>query len=197
MSRLIFVLGLMGSLASAAQAEGVGNLPETIAVKAGVPSSAATGGGSANLHMCKKCCGRLDLDVPRTRRNLARRGEDSGTSFCRPNVGIRRWVASCGRTGEQGARHDRQGHSLVETLSQRTPEIRSGRRRNIGLTDRHERGRLRGSLRQRRRAAFGAVCRDLHIREIKRSSKSRQAPPLCQLSGAVLAPPARRAFGNA
>ena len=189
MTRLIFVLALMGSLAAAAQAEGVENLPAAIAVKGSVPRSAATGGGSANLHMRKKCRGRLELDIPRTSRNLARRGEDSGTSFCRPNVGIRRWVASCGRTGEQGARHDRQGHCLVETLSQRTPEIRSGRGRNIGLADRHERGRLRGSLRQRRRAAFGAVCRDLHIREIKTSSRSSPISCRSSLERNVLAPP--------
>jgi hypothetical protein len=37
MSRLIFVLGLTGSLARAAQAEGVENLPAAIAIKGSVP----------------------------------------------------------------------------------------------------------------------------------------------------------------
>ena len=140
MTRPVFVLALMGSLAAAAQAEGVENLPATLAVKAGVPVAQLQAAGAQI------------------------------TSFCRPNVGIRRWLASSGRSGEQGSGHDRQGHCLVEALGQRPPEIRSGRRRHNGLTDRHEGRRFRGRLRQRRRTACGAVHRDLPIREIKTSS---------------------------
>ena len=53
MTRLIFVLGLMGSLASAAQAEGVENLPAAIGIKGSVPLAQLQAAG-AQIYICAK-----------------------------------------------------------------------------------------------------------------------------------------------
>jgi hypothetical protein len=53
MSRPILVLGLIGALASAAQAEGIGNLPAAIAVEGSVPVARLQGAG-AQIYVCTK-----------------------------------------------------------------------------------------------------------------------------------------------
>jgi hypothetical protein len=53
MTRLVFVLALIAPFAAAAQAEGVDNLPATIAVKAGVPLAHLQAAG-AQIYICAK-----------------------------------------------------------------------------------------------------------------------------------------------
>ena len=53
LTKLALVLALMGSLAGAAQAEGVDNLPAAITVKAGVPVAQLQAAG-AQIYICAK-----------------------------------------------------------------------------------------------------------------------------------------------
>ena len=84
MSRLILVLGLMGSLASAAQAEGVGNLPETIAVKAGAPVAQLQAAG-AQIYICaKNAAGALTWTFREPLATLLEEGKTVGRHFVGP-----------------------------------------------------------------------------------------------------------------
>jgi Protein of unknown function (DUF3455) len=53
MNRLLFVLALLGPFADAARAEGIKNLPASIAIKAGVPVAKLQAAG-AQIYMCAK-----------------------------------------------------------------------------------------------------------------------------------------------
>jgi Protein of unknown function (DUF3455) len=53
MNRLLFVLALLGPFADAARAEGIENLPASIAIKAGVPVAKLQAAG-AQIYMCAK-----------------------------------------------------------------------------------------------------------------------------------------------
>jgi hypothetical protein len=53
MNRSVFVLALMASLAASAQAEGIENLPATIAIKTGVPVAQLQAAG-AQIYICAK-----------------------------------------------------------------------------------------------------------------------------------------------
>ena len=53
MNRLLFVLALLGPFAGAARAEGIENLPASIAIKAGVPVAKLQAAG-AQIYMCAK-----------------------------------------------------------------------------------------------------------------------------------------------
>jgi hypothetical protein len=53
MNRLLFVLALLGPFAGAARAEGIDNLPTSIAIKAGVPVAKLQAAG-AQIYICAK-----------------------------------------------------------------------------------------------------------------------------------------------
>ena len=53
MNRLLFVLALLGPFAGAARAEGIENLPASIAIKAGVPVAKLQAAG-AQIYICAK-----------------------------------------------------------------------------------------------------------------------------------------------
>ena len=84
MTRLIFLLGLMGSLASAAKAEGVENLPATIAVKAGVPVAQLQAAG-AQVYICaKNTAGALNWTFREPIATLLEAGKTVGRHFLGP-----------------------------------------------------------------------------------------------------------------
>jgi hypothetical protein len=84
MSRLIFVLGLTGSLASAAQAEGVENLPAAIAVKGSVPLARLQAAG-AQIYICaKNTAGALNWAFREPLATLLEGGKTVGRHFVGP-----------------------------------------------------------------------------------------------------------------
>jgi hypothetical protein len=84
MSRLIFVLGLMGSLASAAQAEGVENLPAAIAIKGSVPLAQLQAAG-AQIYICaKNTAGALNWTFREPIATLLEDGKTVGRHFVGP-----------------------------------------------------------------------------------------------------------------
>jgi hypothetical protein len=84
MSRLIFVLGLMGSLASAAQAEGVENLPAAIAIKGSVPLARLQAAG-AQIYICaKNTAGALNWTFREPLATLLEGGKIVGRHFVGP-----------------------------------------------------------------------------------------------------------------
>jgi hypothetical protein len=84
MSRLIFVLGLMGSLASAAQAEGVENLPAAIAIKGSVPLAQLQAAG-AQIYICaKNTAGALNWTFREPLATLLEGGKTVGRHFVGP-----------------------------------------------------------------------------------------------------------------
>jgi hypothetical protein len=84
MTRLAFVLALMGSLATAAQAEGVQNLPATIAVKAGVPVAQLQAAG-AQIYVCtKNAAGALNWTFREPVATLLEEGKTVGRHFAGP-----------------------------------------------------------------------------------------------------------------
>jgi hypothetical protein len=83
MTRLVFVLALMGS-AAAAQAEGVENLPATIAVKAGVPIARLQAAG-AQIYVCaKNATGALNWRFREPVATLLEEGKTVGRHFVGP-----------------------------------------------------------------------------------------------------------------
>src|SRR5260370_15275637 len=84
MTRLLFTLALMGSLATAAQAEGVENLPGTIAVKAGVPVAQLKAAG-AQIYVCAKNAeGALNWTFREPVASLLEDGKTVGRHFVGP-----------------------------------------------------------------------------------------------------------------
>jgi hypothetical protein len=84
MTRLAFVLALMGSLAAAAQAEGVQNLPASIAVKAGVPVAKLQAAG-AQIYVCtKNAAGALNWTFREPVATLLDEGKTVGRHFAGP-----------------------------------------------------------------------------------------------------------------
>jgi hypothetical protein len=84
MTRLIFVLGLMGSLASAAQAEGVENLPAAIAIKGSVPLEQLQAAG-AQIYICaKNTAGALNWTFREPIATLLEEGKTVGRHFLGP-----------------------------------------------------------------------------------------------------------------
>ena len=84
MIRLAFVLALMGSFAAAAQAEGVENLPATIAVKAGVPVAQLQAAG-AQIYVCaKNAAGALNWTFREPLATLLEEGKTVGRHFVGP-----------------------------------------------------------------------------------------------------------------
>ena len=83
MTRLVFALALMGPLA-AAQAEGVENLPATIAVKAGVPVAQLQAAG-AQIYICaKNAAGALNWTFREPVASLMDKGKTVGRHFVGP-----------------------------------------------------------------------------------------------------------------
>jgi len=83
MRRLVFILALTGSLA-AAQAEGVENLPATIAVKAGVPVAQLQAAG-AQIYICaKNAAGALNWTFREPVATLLEEGKTVGRHFVGP-----------------------------------------------------------------------------------------------------------------
>jgi Protein of unknown function (DUF3455) len=84
MTRPVFVLALMGSLAAAAQAEGVENLPATLAVKAGVPVAQLQAAG-AQIYICaKNAAGALNWTFREPVASLLEEGKTVGRHFVGP-----------------------------------------------------------------------------------------------------------------
>jgi hypothetical protein len=84
MTRLFFVLPLVGSLASAAQAQGVENLPATIAVKAGIPVAQLQAAG-AQIYICAKdAAGALNWTFREPVAALLEEGKTVGRHFVGP-----------------------------------------------------------------------------------------------------------------
>jgi hypothetical protein len=84
MSRLILVLGLTGALASAAQAEGIGNLPAAIAVKGSDPVAQLQGAG-AQIYVCtKNAAGALNWTFREPVATLLEDGKTVGRHFLGP-----------------------------------------------------------------------------------------------------------------
>ena len=84
MSRLILVLGLTGALASAAQAEGIGNLPAAIAVKGSDPVAQLQGAG-AQIYVCtKNAAGALNWTFREPVASLLEEGKTVGRHFVGP-----------------------------------------------------------------------------------------------------------------
>jgi Protein of unknown function (DUF3455) len=84
MTRLVFVLALTGSLAAAAQAEGVENLPATIAVTAGV-SVARLQAAGAQIYVCAKdSAGALNWTFREPVAALLEEGKTVGRHFVGP-----------------------------------------------------------------------------------------------------------------
>jgi Protein of unknown function (DUF3455) len=83
MIRLLFTLALMGSLA-AAQAEGVQNLPATIAVEAAVPVAQLQAAG-AQIYICaKNATGALNWTFREPVASLLEEGKTVGRHFVGP-----------------------------------------------------------------------------------------------------------------
>jgi hypothetical protein len=84
MNNLLFFLALMGSLAAAAQAEGVENLPASIAVKAGVPVAQLQAAG-AQIYVCaKNAAGALNWSFREPVATLLEEGRTVGRHFVGP-----------------------------------------------------------------------------------------------------------------
>jgi hypothetical protein len=84
MTRLVFVLALMGSVAGAAQAEGVENLPATIAVKDGVRLAQLQAAG-AQIYICaKNTAGALNWRFREPVATLLGEGKTVGRHFVGP-----------------------------------------------------------------------------------------------------------------
>jgi hypothetical protein len=84
MSRLILVLGLMGSLVAAAQAEGLENLPAAIAVKGSVPLAQLQAAG-AQIYVCtKSAAGALNWTFREPVASLLEDGKTVGRHFVGP-----------------------------------------------------------------------------------------------------------------
>jgi hypothetical protein len=84
MTRLVFVLALMGSLPVAAQAESVGNLPAAIAVKAAVPVAQLQAAG-AQVYICaKNAAGALNWTFREPVASLLEGGKTVGRHFVGP-----------------------------------------------------------------------------------------------------------------
>ena len=83
MTRLVFVLALMGP-AAAAQAEGIENLPAAIAVKAGVPIAQLKAAG-AQIYVCaKNTAGALNWRFREPVATLLEEGKTVGRHFVGP-----------------------------------------------------------------------------------------------------------------
>jgi hypothetical protein len=84
MTRLVFVLALIGSLAAAAQAESLENLPAAIAVKAGVPVAQLQAAG-AQIYICaKNATGALSWTFREPVASLLEEGRTVGRHFVGP-----------------------------------------------------------------------------------------------------------------
>jgi Protein of unknown function (DUF3455) len=84
MTRLVFVLALIGSLAAEARAEGVENLPATLAVKAGVPVAKLQAAG-AQIYVCaKNAAGGLNWTFREPIAALLEQGKTVGRHFVGP-----------------------------------------------------------------------------------------------------------------
>jgi hypothetical protein len=84
MTRLVFVLALIAPFAAAAQAEGVDNLPATIAVKAGVPVAQLQAAG-AQIYICaKNAAGALNWTFREPVASLLEEGKTVGRHFVGP-----------------------------------------------------------------------------------------------------------------
>jgi hypothetical protein len=84
MTRLALFLALMGSLAVVAQAEGVQNLPASIAVKAGVPVAQLQAAG-AQIYICaKNATGALNWTFREPIAALLEEGKTVGRHFVGP-----------------------------------------------------------------------------------------------------------------
>jgi hypothetical protein len=93
MIRLLFSLALMGSLASAAQAEGVENLPAAIAIKGSVPLAQLQAAG-AQIYICaKNTAGALNWTFREPIATLLEDGKTVGRHFVGPT-----WNSPMGRT---------------------------------------------------------------------------------------------------
>jgi Protein of unknown function (DUF3455) len=84
MTRPVFVLALMGSLAAAAQAEGVENLPATIAVAAGVPVARLQAAGAQIYECAKNPAGALNWTFREPVAALLEEGKTVGRHFVGP-----------------------------------------------------------------------------------------------------------------
>jgi hypothetical protein len=80
---MVFVAALMGSLA-AAQAEGLENLPVTIAVKAGVPLAQLQGAGAQIYACAKNAAGALNWAFREPVATLLEEGKTVGRHFVGP-----------------------------------------------------------------------------------------------------------------
>jgi hypothetical protein len=80
---MVFVAALMGSLA-AAQAEGLENLPVTIAVKAGVPLAQLQGAGAQIYACAKNAAGALNWTFREPVATLLEEGKTVGRHFVGP-----------------------------------------------------------------------------------------------------------------
>jgi Protein of unknown function (DUF3455) len=84
MIRLAFVLALVGSFAATAQAEGVENLPPTIALKDGVPVAQLQAAG-AQIYVCaKNAAGGLNWTFREPLATLLEDGKTVGRHFVGP-----------------------------------------------------------------------------------------------------------------
>jgi Protein of unknown function (DUF3455) len=84
MEKLLFSLALMGPLAAAAQAEGVENLPASIAIKAGVPVAQLRAAG-AQIYVCaKNAAGALNWTFREPVASLLDEGKTVGRHFVGP-----------------------------------------------------------------------------------------------------------------
>lgn len=84
MNYLVFAFALIGSLAAAAQAEGVENLPASIAIKAGVPVAQLKGAG-AQIYVCaKNAAGALNWTFREPVATLLEEGKTVGRHFVGP-----------------------------------------------------------------------------------------------------------------
>jgi hypothetical protein len=84
MIRLVFVLALVGTLASAAQAEGVENLPASVAIKGSVPVAQLQAAG-AQVYVCaKNTAGVLNWTFREPVATLLEDGKTVGRHFVGP-----------------------------------------------------------------------------------------------------------------
>ena len=84
MTRLAFVLALMGSLAAAAQAESLENLPAAIAIKGSVPLAQLQAAG-AQIYICaKNTAGALNWTFREPLATLLEEGKTVGRHFVGP-----------------------------------------------------------------------------------------------------------------
>ena len=84
MTRFVLALILIASLATAAQAEGVENLPASIAIKAGIPVAQLKGAG-AQIYVCtKNAAGALNWTFREPVATLLEEGKTVGHHFVGP-----------------------------------------------------------------------------------------------------------------